>query len=454
MCDLTNKIDNMIINEEIEDSNIKLSNLFYEKKQIEISFITSLLNYNDDASEEIKDLIIKECLFWINEHFKSDFITDNSINHDTFNLIFKVYFDFYSIINPKFINYINKKYALCENLNFDYDTCFTHINQIVFNMCLLEYSPIIFILRQVCVNFNNDESQFKIKKLYRHSKNNTWLECYDKSFHNLLLSINKNNYYYILYYLLYYLNNNMFYDNENEEQYDCLYYQLIHYFTNIKNVVVLDLDFIDDKWNNLKYIFKNKAYNNIFHYFLTFIIHMNISEEYIFIEKVYFALEPIYNDFIYNIFGSENECNIEAYNILKIKRLFEINNYCSCFENDINYDDNKEIILNNTLYLTLNSNIWLKRIYEYDGVIDHLNMNIIFDEENINIETQETNFDSFHNKYNYELEEQSIYIQNKSLKKLNNKLNYNDWLNNVFEGFNVNDIINIDDYFENFIFKY
>ena len=167
-------------------------------------------------------------------------------------------------------------------------------------MALLYNDCHVFMMRQFYNNhkcFNN----FNISKIYRKTKNNKWLECYDNRFHNLLLSIYKNDIYNITYYLLYYLNDNIYYDSKYDDLYDTLYYVLIEYFKDILNIKVLDLKIIDEKWLLQKEIFQN-IYDNIFHYYLTFIIFMKSKEEFINNKKFYYVVEDIYNDFIYDTF--------------------------------------------------------------------------------------------------------------------------------------------------------
>ena len=126
--------------------NIKLSNMFYSKDEIEISFITKLLTYEELENTDLENEIhMKEILFWINEYFKSDFSLEFN---STFNLLFKVYYDFYSVLNPKFYKFIYAKYEICKNFDFDYESSYTYINEIVYNMALLYKDCNVFIMRQ------------------------------------------------------------------------------------------------------------------------------------------------------------------------------------------------------------------------------------------------------------------------------------------------------------------
>ena len=413
---LIDKFDNIsITNNTNNTNNIKLSNMYYSKDEIEITFITCLLKYEETENELINQENMKEILFWINEYFKTNFETaciNECINNSTFYLLFKVYYDFYSVLNPKFYKYIYSKYKICKHANFNYEICYKYINDIVYNMAILYSEPDVFIMRQFYNNHKHIDN-FTIKKLYRKTKNNYWLDCYDKTYHNLLLSINKNDIYNITYYLLFYLNNDVYYNKKNVRLYDSLYYTLINYFTNLSNMEVINLKNIEEKWLLQKEIFEN-VYNNIFHFYLNLIMFMKTDEIYINLLKIYYETEDYYNNFIYDIFI--NIEHIKPYNLLKQKRIYEINDLCSCFildRNNYNYEYYRNIILTNYLYFTKNNS--------YNEVVD-LDLDLHLDNMDIN------------DAYNYELDEQPLNIQNKSLKYIDNNTDYDleYWINNVF----------------------
>ena len=413
--ELINQFDTMNI---INNQNIiKLSNMYYSKDEIEITFITCLLKYEETENELINQENMKEILFWINEYFKTDFKMDyinECINNSTFYLLFKVYYDFYSVLNPKFYKYIYSKYQVCKEANFNYEICYKYINDIVYNMALLYNEPDVFIMRQFYNNHNHVD-KFKIKKLYRKTKKNSWLDCYEKTYHNLLLSINKNDIYNITYYLLFYLNNDVYYNKKNDCLYDSLYYTLINYFTNLSNIEVINLENIEEKWLLQKEIFEN-VYNNIFHFYLNFIMFMKTDEIYINLLKIYHETDDYYNNFIYDTFI--NIEHIKPYNLLKEKRYYEIDDMCSCFildRNNYDYEYYRNIVLSNYLNFT--------KKYSYNKDVDlDLDLDLDLDAMDINDEC------------NYELDEQPLNVQNKSLKYIDNDKDYDleYWIKNVF----------------------
>ena len=77
--------------------SIIFTRYLYEKEEVILSFITALLNKTS----------LKECYYWIYEHYFSNF--------NTFDLLWKVYYDFYFIHYPKLESYIKKKQLLFEN---------------------------------------------------------------------------------------------------------------------------------------------------------------------------------------------------------------------------------------------------------------------------------------------------------------------------------------------------
>ena len=153
----------------------------------------------------------------------------------------------------------------------------------------------------------------------------------------------------------------------------------------------------------------------------------------------------MYNDFY--LWYIWKITHINSYNLLKRKILLWINDYCSCFvleRNNYDYETYKNIILTNYLYFTKNNNYNLQNIHNHNGIIDDNKLEICFEEneviyddesENMNIDND---FDIFHNSYNYELDEQPLIVQNKSLKYINvgPKYDLEYWLTHTFPHFN------------------
>ena len=65
---------------------LKLTRYLYNQDEVKLTLIENLLNQKN----------LKECYFWIHEYYQS-----NSVE-DTYNLIYKIYYDFYGLKNPKF----------------------------------------------------------------------------------------------------------------------------------------------------------------------------------------------------------------------------------------------------------------------------------------------------------------------------------------------------------------
>lgn len=62
----------------------------YEKDEVKLSLVTSIINKKDDS------------IFWAYELFYSGFKTELA------ELLWKIYFDFYSTLNPSFEKYLKK----------------------------------------------------------------------------------------------------------------------------------------------------------------------------------------------------------------------------------------------------------------------------------------------------------------------------------------------------------
>ena len=73
---------------------LKFTRYLYNEDEVKLTLLENLLKQNN----------LKECYFWIYEYYQSTSV------EDTYNLIYKIYYDFYGLKNPKFEKKINKYY--------------------------------------------------------------------------------------------------------------------------------------------------------------------------------------------------------------------------------------------------------------------------------------------------------------------------------------------------------
>ena len=79
---------------------MKFTRYLYNQDEVKLTLLENLLNQKN----------LKECYFWIYEYYKSTYVDE------TFNFIYKIYYDFYGLKNPKFEKKIN--YNISKNQNF------------------------------------------------------------------------------------------------------------------------------------------------------------------------------------------------------------------------------------------------------------------------------------------------------------------------------------------------
>ena len=99
-----------------------LTRFLYIKDEVEISLMTALLKKQN----------LQECYYWTFELYYSEF--------DVFQLLWKIYFDFYYELNPCMEDYMLKKHVLWEE-----GKKIIHIASIVRNLFRLKSSPNAFI---------------------------------------------------------------------------------------------------------------------------------------------------------------------------------------------------------------------------------------------------------------------------------------------------------------------
>ena len=120
------------------DSNeeLQFTRYLYEKDEVKLSLVTSIINKKDDA------------IFWAYELFYSGF------NVELSELLWKVYFDFYSTLNPSFEKYLRIKLAdkLCSTSDGE-----KLISMIINNFIIRPHNMDVFMLRQIAKTCDFDK---------------------------------------------------------------------------------------------------------------------------------------------------------------------------------------------------------------------------------------------------------------------------------------------------------
>jgi hypothetical protein len=367
---------------------IVLTRYLFEKEEVILSFITSLL----------KEKSIEKCYYWIAEYHYSGF--------DAFELLWKVYFDFYAIYYPKLESYLRKKHRLyLENANYDSIAC------IVKNLHKKTISPRVFLLRQYYFSDNI------ISHIYRGRKAN-WLTKYPLYSHNLLLSIHKQHWQNMCYHLKKLL-------SSSSASPDDIYYLLIRYFRTEKCIDLISDSKIKKKW-------ENRMYKSDIHHILNVIVYMFQTEkDNVCFKKLFIIPQTGELDWINEINTKLplNKYQInQNYYTLREKRLFAIDSCIGSFQLPRfifakNKDMKKEYGFHWEYYAAL-SPLWKKRIDLLGAILDHEKKTVVYKDEDIEEE--------FYAKFGYELDEQSEEIQEMSMREIKKK-SWKKWYTEYFK---------------------
>ena len=134
--------------------------------------------------------------------------------------------------------------------------------------------------------------------------------------------------------------------------------------------------------------------------------------------------------------GVNNECPrcpiLPARKILELTRkgCIDEEGYLSLFDLKRDHNDIKEAFHFNWEYYASLSPIWAKRISSHNGIINHINKTVKFDEEG-------EDHDSFYDNFGYEPDEQQLLVQNMSIGRSNKTKSWVDF----HKEFNKNRII-------------
>lgn len=376
----------------------KLTRYLYEVDEVEKSFIMSMINKID----------IKECYFWIFELYFSKI--------DVFPIIWNLYLDYYAVLNPKMENYIIKREKICKN---DPDNSIENICYIIKNLHVLKVNNDVFILRQLC----------KQPDLCVTTINETrgrpprWMIPFKKNHIKLLTSIKKRQYHNICYYL------NEFTELSNIDNEE-LHRDIVMYYATERGYDIEDEERKIELFKIIKKCWETKVSRNCHHYLLTIICQMNIKEDDIQEQKIYIAPNK---DDIDEIKTRYDAIDIPAYKVLKMKRCYNVDKNIGMFSDLVrfqfnSYDDYKTEIRDHWEYYASRSPFWREIIEKYNGKICEETRTLKFaDDENL---------EEFYNLYGYELDEQSIIVQNMSLCDIP-KIG----IENIKEQFNVNGVL-------------
>ena len=419
---------------------IKFTRYLYNEDEVKLTLLENLLNQKN----------LKECYFWIYEYYMSSNV------EDTFEFIYKIYYDFYGLKNPNFEKKINKYYK-----QFTTNNDIKYILVIIKNLFKFEKDSTIFYLR-ICYSdnlFDNLKSENVVLDNFKISNQNQ---------QKLANSIYQKNQKLIAYYLKKSINDNNLIEllseifkkkiiiNRNNDKYSQLLFIIINSFKikskkKIFYLKVGDEEIEDVLLSNYKSYYENYLIIKDENYISELMKKAPIGFDEIFPnpkKQIEFVMKQKYKDIeeaLGNLWkdkdkvkGKEYDALIffgsilddillkikTPYKIFKNKRLYSISDNIGCFKLERNNYDLNDIFWNHWEYFAYKSPIWKKRFDKY-------NININDKKEIIEFKNDDE-LEEFYQNYGFEPDEQNINIQGKSTKKIK-KIYIGNWLYNIFK---------------------
>jgi len=337
------------------NTNFEFTRYLYEKEEVKIALQTSIL-----------DKKVEEALFWAYELFYSGFTCE------LYELFWKIYYDFYASTNPSFEKYLLNNLSLSSNLDEKGEKV---VALVVNNFIIRPHTTDVFILQQIV-----KQNEFEYCK-----QDNEELV-------NLLAS---EDYLMIAYFIL----------NASEESYlPEIYISMIEYFENLGlniDIKKEEESFEKMKKNNFLIIYKRIILlSRMIHYFVVLKkkklgknLFITLDEDKINNYKTIDLIEPTWK-------------TLSEVNLLNIDQ----NNYLSLFHMKREKYNIINAYRDNWCYHASFSPLWEERINSCNGIIDHINQKIIFNDDD--------NLEIFYQNYGFEPDEQKIEIQEKTIQNI------------------------------------
>jgi hypothetical protein len=365
-----NKDDVFTIN--LPESDLIFTRYLYLKDEVRISLLVSILNKSDDS------------IFWGYELYYSGF------KNEFFELIWKIYYDFFATLNPSFEAYLKKKHKqwlLNENASQADDKI---VKSIIQDLLFRPFNTDVFFLRNICENFEID--------IEYHQDTEKITDTMELQL-NMKKWIDSNDYRSLAQWVL----------NEN--------YKEVKNIQDIYRVVlnVLNIPITNNKniYNEIYTDDNNQKKNNtvLLAKIMTLISKNNKLKKG---KSIYIKVEQ--EEIIpFETITSEM---IKSYNILEVGCICGINdlNHLSLFKLKRHKYDLNDKYWYNWLYHASFSPIWSKRIQMYKGYPDYSKKRILFMNEYLE--------DEFYKLYGLEPDEQKSSVQEKSIIKIEKRY---DW---------------------------
>lgn len=348
--------------------NFQFTRYLYEKEEVKISLITSILNKKED-----------DALFWAFELFHSGFTSDLT------QLIWDLYYNFYATMNPGFEKYLSVKMRIQTTTECD-DNDAKLLASLITNFMIRPHTVDVFILRQMVKQYDFDIDSQDISEIVNLLEADDFVmlaylvmnTCDEQQLSSIHLSI-------LTYFNKMGLNLNI---NHRVDSYEKITSEL----ENIINKQTVLLSRIIHYSVLMKKILLGK---NLF-------IQVDLSEI-----IMYETVEPIFEP-------REGELlpTLPAYKILPMASKLRIdeNNYLSLFQLKREKLDIVDAYRSNWEYYASFSPLWQERIKLYNGIIEHDRRKVTFSDDD--------DLENFYENYGLEPDEQKKETQEKTIQKI------------------------------------
>jgi len=349
------------------ENNFKFTRYLYEKQEVEIAFVISLLSNKIDES-----------LFWAYELFYSGY------KEELLYLLLKIYYYFYACLNPNFENFLIKKIK-----EFHKNSNIKIIASIVQNLIIRPLNMDVFLC-----NIIQETFEFEELDSFCLLPNQ---QIFDKIFNNFNQSKKIN-----IELLIYFI----FKSTIKKEE------LILEDFIDYLEIDINKEKFLMDYKKNKDFLkqWKNKLNRNnekiILLSKIFYLYGLKKGEK---IGKNLYICIKLEDLIVYETIQVDVENNFPAYKILPCATMLTIQpNLCkSLFTLKREKEDIRNAYLNYWLFYAYKSPIWKKRMDDYKAIIVEKDKKVIFEEEEL--------MQSFYNNYGLEPDEQKIEIQNKCI---------------------------------------
>ena len=366
---------------------LQFTRYLYEKEEVKMALLVAILNKKEEA------------IFWTYELYYSGFI------EELIELLWKIYYDFYATLNPSFEKYLINKFN-CKIKNDEKIIC-----SIVNNFMIRPHTMDVFMLRNIIHKIDIDKGYILD---YTSSGN---MKCLK----NELIDLLENEDYIMLASLI-------IQDIQDKHLLDT--YTIVDEYFVGKQVKNIDLK---NSNQTFKKIMRRNTPMNARIILLSRIIHYYSAIKNKTMGKNLYVHIDHEEVVMYETIVTEKMC--QAYKILPVATIYYIDNedYLSLFHLRREKCNITDAYKNNWLFYASFSPVWKDRIQKYNGIIDIIKKEIIFNSDN--------DLENFYENFGLEPDEQKIEVQNKTIQIIQKKRS---WLE-FYKEHNKNGIVDIEE---------